>query len=543
MSNIQSLPNEIFDLVIEHLIISIGIYRSFILRPVSRRFNAAILFAICHRQVLDVKHPATPRLINNMPLAPKGRILLTKSLTEEINRDDAIFVIARVNQALDDLTQPSKEQQTEQHQMVAEAIARRYPYYIELPKSNNFNAKMNPWNTLMGAIAIGNLPVVKMLLTEQKVDINESNPYFGQPLQVAVMQGHLQVVRYLLDNGADPRRDGEDDGEDRLSYSSFPISALGVAVEGGHEDVIEFLMQPEYRPSPTKDEYLRIVFDAIRFGRLHFIQALFRETGKKLSDFAEYGSSMLHTAVSYDQLELAKMFLDNQIDVNGNIDDKRVDYYGYLMRRAASRGNPRMIQLLLDYGADPDPPCDLEYPYGYDESLIPVAIAGIRGHEEVVELLLAHITDVNSIGRALISAAEGGQTHLMDIIWKKDPQLHTKPWPIYRPPRTPPPESTGANFITRHTRTVGGEALARAISGKSPRAIALLAEHGVPLDEKYFGELPIVLARYRSAQWIADFMLSIGAKDVDVDDEVAELANWRGDVHMTKDTWEWGSKY
>lgn len=434
---------------------------------------------------------------------------------------------------LDDLTKPSKEQQAEQHQMIAEAIADRYPHGIlNSLKENNASTKTNAHNVLMGAIVIGNLPLVKTLLEEQQADVNVFNPYFGQPLEIAAVRGHLQIVLYLLDCGADPCRD--DNGEDwngfdrRLPISA--ISALGAAVRGGHDNVVQLLMKPEYSPSPAKAEYFRVIVDGVKFGRLHFVQSLLQATGKQISDFGKFGDLMFYTAVVNDQPDIVQVLLDGGIDVNMALHDPSHRLSIPMLCRAASRGNPRMVRILLDHGAIVDSGGNADM---YYESWLPIARAARLGHEEVVDLILAHSTDPKSLETAFICAAEGGQTHLMNKLWKKDSQLHTKPWP----------------HPINLRCTVGVEALYRAIIQKSPAVISLLAEHGVSLNEKYFEKCLMVIARFESARWIADFMVSLGAEDVDGD----RFTNYthRGDgrvtmragVYIKKQNWEWGSKY
>ncbi|KAK6825957.1 ankyrin repeat-containing domain protein [Apiospora arundinis] len=62
MTGLQSILNEVFDLIVEPLAISIGIRKAVRLRTVSRAFGADILHAICDRQVVDIYDPATPEL-------------------------------------------------------------------------------------------------------------------------------------------------------------------------------------------------------------------------------------------------------------------------------------------------------------------------------------------------------------------------------------------------------------------------------------------------------------------------------------------------
>ncbi|KAI0854287.1 ankyrin repeat-containing domain protein [Daldinia vernicosa] len=535
MFDIEALPIELFTLVIEHLIISIGIYKAFILRSVNRNFNSAILFVICDKQIINVNHSATWLLISRMPITPKGRVLLAKSRSREANINDAASVIAKVNQALDDLTRPSKEQQAGQHQMIAETVAYRYPrcinyppHGIDWPTKMNRNVATNAHNVLMGAIIIGNLPLVKTLLEEQQTGINAINHYFGRPLEVAAVRGHLQIVRYLIDCGADPCRD--DDGDGWFGFFTFHSRcAIGAAVRGGHEDVIQLLMQPEYTLSLTSAEYFRVLLDCIKFGRLHAIQSLLHASGKSLSDFTEFGSRMLNTAVENNQLDLVKMLLDGGIDVNSTLPGQN-HYWNKILYLAASKGNPRMVQILLDHDACVD---QAEYLSGPPRT--PLEIASRRGHEEVVDILLAH--SGGPVERAFICAADGGQTHLIDRLWKKDPQVHTRPWPL-------DDLSRRLDGGGDRGHTVGAEALYRAFKIRNPAVISLLVEHGVSLNENLDKRQ---LDMLQLPRWMVDYMVSLGAEGIEIDydryhcSEV--ISSPRGGILIMRQTWEWCSKY
>lgn len=53
----------------------------------------------------------------------KGKILLVKSRTKEVNTNIVLSVISGVNKTLDGLTQATGERQLEQHEKISEAVA------------------------------------------------------------------------------------------------------------------------------------------------------------------------------------------------------------------------------------------------------------------------------------------------------------------------------------------------------------------------------------------------------------------------------------
>ncbi|KAI1771187.1 hypothetical protein F4818DRAFT_430381 [Hypoxylon cercidicola] len=98
------LPPYSFIIVIEHLVVTIGIYKAIELRSVSRYFNAAILYAICVSQVVDIYDEQTPYMGEDMPSSFKGEILLAKPRSPEGTKDEHLKVPANVNEALDRIT-------------------------------------------------------------------------------------------------------------------------------------------------------------------------------------------------------------------------------------------------------------------------------------------------------------------------------------------------------------------------------------------------------------------------------------------------------
>ena len=93
----------------------------------SGSFNAAILGAICTRQVVDIHDPATVRLARDMGPLLKAKILLGRIESLRTTEDPAFSVITDVSDALDELTKPTEEARQRQHLLIAEAVAPKCP--------------------------------------------------------------------------------------------------------------------------------------------------------------------------------------------------------------------------------------------------------------------------------------------------------------------------------------------------------------------------------------------------------------------------------
>ncbi|KAI1375327.1 ankyrin [Hypoxylon crocopeplum] len=568
--NLEAFPLEVLIIIMEQLVLSIGITKAVRLRSVNKSFNTSILFAICESQVVCIYDQATPHLSKRIPPPLKGRILLTKSLACEATTK-LPAVIASVNKALDHLTHPIKEDQIRQHLAIAEAVAGMAwsTYPLSQRRHRDADAETEAQNVLSGAVVLGNLPLIKSLLEgpiPALARANSESPFFGRPLQLAAAWGHLPVVRYLLDCGADPhatscyssdpeKLDVEDDLNDdpnsvnedsddgwgsdsdysdddetteddeateddiwkwreqvRLLdwyvYRSAAGSALRAAALGGHEDIVRLLLEPQYRISPSKPEYFRAVVAGARGGHIHLCQLLIHTIGKHLSDCPGVGDAMLREGIRHGQKAIVQMLLDDGVNVNGE------PYFDGCppLSIAASQGNGRMVQFLLDRGAR----TIFKAPWP-SSRMSPIQFAARGGHQEVVEILLQH---GNHPMTALRCAIRQGQK-------------------------------------LRHEFPARIEVLGEAIEIKNPRMISLLVNFGIQLDDlddEYIQVEPLIVRAKTMAGgcWIADFLLSIGANDEEVDEDERQ-DNFSEDdfdqapeidgVTITRRTWDWIGKY
>lgn len=502
--------------------------------------------AICTGQVVDIKDPAIPGLYSWVPTTLKGRILLAQSCSEEAtSKDKAIAVIADVNQLLDQLIKPGDEQlQLQQHQMVSEAVAHLDGY--KLAQLNKYgleiNDEMKAQNLLCGAIVTGDLVLVQSLLRGSQsptaVVVNKENPYFSRPLHLAAAWGHLDIVQYLLNSGADPcllsssLDDNDDDWNPDVEHVHLPHrhiyqspngSVLQVAALGGHEKIIHLLLKPEYQLALPRGEYLRAILAGVRSGHLNIINVLLQAKEESLQSLGMFQEEMLWEAVRHNQEGVIGMLLDNGVNVNAPPYADGRDH-GTALHIAASQGYHQLVQILLNHGAD----------VNQGESLCtpaPINAAARGGHEKAVQILLNHGA---STGEAFISAADGGQVHLLQsLLQKGEVDVHA----------------------AKDNSTIGMQALERAIITKNPTVISILvADAGVPInhDTPSPRDNPIITAKTYTAQWIVDFLLSLGGEDREFDPEdqcdcfpedcYAQQVS-RGGIRITQRTWEWVGKY
>jgi hypothetical protein len=160
-----------------------------------------------------------------------------------------------------------------------------------------------PDTTFSKAVYYGNLAEIKSMLSENKNLLNEKNQTEFLPLHIAVVEGHSEIVQYLILSGADINCKG-----------MYGWSPLHFAIKFNQADIVKLLLNNKADPNFKMD----------------------------------WGNTPLHTAAYIDQVELANWIIAaganiNEIDNEGNTP----------LHAAASRGHVEMLKFLVSKGADP----------------------------------------------------------------------------------------------------------------------------------------------------------------------------------------------
>ncbi|KFW64599.1 Ankyrin-2, partial [Pygoscelis adeliae] len=179
------------------------------------------------------------------------------------------------------------------------------------------------------------------------------------PLYMAAQENHIEVVKYLLENGANQSTATEDG-----------FTPLAVALQQGHNQAVAILLEND-----TKGK--------VRLPALHIAArkddtksaALLLQNDHNADVQSKSGFTPLHIAAHYGNVNVATLLLNRGAAVDFTARNGITP-----LHVASKRGNTNMVKLLLDRGGQIDAKTR--------DGLTPLHCAARSGHDQVVELLL-----------------------------------------------------------------------------------------------------------------------------------------------------------
>ena len=229
--------------------------------------------------------------------------------------------------------------------------------------------------TFCSACKEGNLNKVKYFIKEAGYDVNERNEkpleYGRTPLMYAAGKGRFDVVKYLIDHGADVSKE---DG--------YKQTALHYASTNGHLNVVEELLNK----------------------------------GAKVDVENEYCfTPLLLTAKSgYNDVSLYVYLIDHGADVG-----KKDGHERTALHYASESGHLKVVELLLNKGVE----IDVED----EDHFTPLMLAAEKGHNDISLHLINHNANISKKNdrkrTALHYASENGDLNVVKALLTKDAEI------------------------------------------------------------------------------------------------------------------------
>ncbi|KIX97309.1 uncharacterized protein Z520_06761 [Fonsecaea multimorphosa CBS 102226] len=239
---------------------------------------------------------------------------------------------------------------------------------------------------LVTAISMKDIATIKALV-EQEPQMAGRKYIFADPLRLAVTSHWYDIVRYLLDNGADVNT------PHHYAHCSprYERMLIELPCLSGDVRMVALLLEPQYGVKLDATDYDRLLWSTVRKycastddTRYVDIIRLFLQTLPP-NNQASVQHLVVHLAVVYDVPELIPIVVEMGYDVNETEGGRSHLFL------AAARGQNGIVQVLLDHGARHSLQSDLDA----------VKAACVNGRANVLRTLLTRVTSIGEYGHAL----------------------------------------------------------------------------------------------------------------------------------------------
>ena len=215
------------------------------------------------------------------------------------------------------------------------------------------------------------------------------------------MDARIDVVRWLLDHGADA---------DMESQSDLLWTPIMLAAVNGYLEVVRILLEHGVHINAASKHGYTSLSQSTYYGHVETVRLLLHH-GADIGTRDENYETPLHAASSPSRLDLkvARLLLEHNAEVDAKNKDGRTP-----LHLASSLGHTEVVRLLLDHGANPNAEDT--------EGLTPLHLATSAGNTEIVRLLLdrdASVDMKNKNGKTpLQMAAMQGSHEIVQMLTK-----------------------------------------------------------------------------------------------------------------------------
>lgn len=197
----------------------------------------------------------------------------------------------------------------------------------EIDKDIGLQISMTP---LMYASYLDNYEIARYLVEEKGADINAKNEYGWTALTYASDEGHLNMVKYLVDNGADIDSEAltvtrnleifeyllEKGNVDINSVGYLGMTALSLSsIEEGDLEMFKYLLKKGADVNVKNDDGSTALMIASLYGNLEMVKYLI-ENGADINAKDNDGSTALIYASKWANLEEVEYLVKNGTDIN-----------------------------------------------------------------------------------------------------------------------------------------------------------------------------------------------------------------------------------
>ena len=244
--------------------------------------------------------------------------------------------------------------------------------------------------------------MVNYLVVEHASNINARGVYKeSTPLHLASDKGHSEVVRVLLEHGADVEAQNEDkltplhrasrsgrgqvvrvlleQGADAAAFDRNRMTPLHWASFGGYVEVTRTLLERSKDVAARDKNGWTPLHWAAFEGRVEVVRILLKR-GVDATVRDKAGRTPLHRSSSEGHIQVTRVLLEQGVDTTAQDMDGRT-----VLHRASIGGHVKIVRFLLDHGVD--------MAVRDKKGRTPLHHASLEGHLEITRVLLEHGSD------------------------------------------------------------------------------------------------------------------------------------------------------
>ena len=188
------------------------------------------------------------------------------------------------------------------------------------------------------AAGSGDLDAVKEIIDEHPEAVDQDDRHGWRPIFHAGLRRRLEIVRYLIDNGAD--------------LAAHDGYAMHYAAEvPDNKDIVSILVAYGGADAHTKpaSEVARQFICAVFLANAPRVDAMLRANPRLAHERYARGDTAMHHACRNGDLDVVMRLAAHGADVNATSDNGHFPLYC-----AAGHGHAETTRFLLESGADPD---------------------------------------------------------------------------------------------------------------------------------------------------------------------------------------------
>ncbi|KAJ7392340.1 Ankyrin repeat and KH domain-containing protein 1 [Desmophyllum pertusum] len=258
----------------------------------------------------------------------------------------------------------------------------------------------NGHTPLMEAASGGHVNVAKMLLERGACINSHSNEFKESALTLACYKGHLEMVKFLLDAGAD-----QEHKTDEMH------TALMEASMDGHVEVARLLLDHGAQVNMPADSFESPLTLAACGGHVELADLLIKR-GAFLEEVNDEGYTPLMEASREGHLDMVALLLEHGADIHAQTEETQET----ALSLACCGGFQDVAAFLLQAGASIE-----------QGSSTPLMEAAQEGHVDLVKFLLEQGANVNATTATgdtpLSFACENGHTDVADVLLSAGAEL------------------------------------------------------------------------------------------------------------------------